>query len=220
MTITYAITVDDLLAFNIYSQSRRSILKRYFPIFGFFALIAMLPAILFGDFSNSIIALASLFFVILAIIYGMKHPRRVALFCASLVILYAGLVSFFSDIDLVPLFFEILPITLPLCFINVWNFYWRRMIKSFYTGRTDMVGEHTLTIDENGLHLKSEQSEGSHTWRVVEAIEQSEKYLFIFLGKLSAHVIPKSSFNSPNAARVFYEKSFSLWKGTDVDKQV
>lgn len=58
----------------------------------------------------------------------------------------------------------------------------------------DVIGNHILAIDKDGVTEISDVSESHIAWRGVEKIEENDKYVFLYIGSLIAHIIPKRAF--------------------------
>ncbi len=209
MTIQYSVNLEDILAFNIYHQTSWPIIKRNLLLSGvieFFFLIQLL-------LSREIFVLVSMIiiaFMAVGMTYGLRYPKRVTIICGVLLLLLVALL-YFPDRDIHAVISSF-PLVIPLFITASWSWVLRKwFIKSFYRGKNDMVGLHEMTIDEYGIHAKCQQSESRHSWALVEKIEQNDKYFFIFLGKLKAHVIPKVAFGKIDEANVFYKKANEFW---------
>jgi len=67
-----------------------------------------------------------------------------------------------------------------------------------------MLGKHTLSLSERGLHSSSEVDESSMSWFGVERIEQDDQCIYLFIGATAAHVIPKRAFANAEQATEFH----------------
>ncbi|MFC0213952.1 YcxB family protein [Paenibacillus chartarius] len=59
-----------------------------------------------------------------------------------------------------------------------------------------IVGEQELEVTEKGLVWKNEATEGLTQWSGIEGVEQNKEYVFIFINKIMAHIVPKRTFES------------------------
>jgi hypothetical protein len=66
-------------------------------------------------------------------------------------------------------------------------------------------GKRRLTIDAQGLFEKSEVGETRLRWDGVERVVETADYIFIYVTTVSAHVIPKKSFQDKEQALEFYQ---------------
>jgi len=57
----------------------------------------------------------------------------------------------------------------------------------------EMLGLRSIEIQDDGIHFKSQASEGKTYWNGLTKVEEDEKYAFIFTGSVKAHVIRKES---------------------------
>jgi hypothetical protein len=215
MTIQYTITLEDLIAFNNYVSAKSPHLKGYLLIWS----ISLLPIILVNYKNEILSTLFEIGFITIGgigIVLASRYHNKILIkngIILSLVVvsIIMGSVTYGSP--------SILPVILvPLLFTGLSALISRRINKYYYSGKNDMIGLQTLTIDEDGIHGKSEYSEARYKWSIVDSIEQNEKYIFIFLGKLKAYNIPKTAFTSLNQAGAFYKKAVELWQAESSSK--
>ena len=103
----------------------------------------------------------------------------------------------------------------------IWGYplyYWwaiKRNHRRIYSNRENsgVIGSHFLAIEPKGVSEKSAVGESTTNWIGVERIEQDEKYLFIYIGPLQAHIIPKRAFASGQEADEFFELAQSYRLG-------
>lgn len=77
-----------------------------------------------------------------------------------------------------------------------------------------VLGEHAIEINEKGVRETTAVNDGFQSWEGIQNIEQDKDYIYIFLGSMLAHIIPKRAFSSPEAASAFYNQSVDFWKKT------
>src|SRR5215204_1031068 len=53
-----------------------------------------------------------------------------------------------------------------------------------------------MEIDERGLSVRTEMGESRLAWGAVERVEQTDAHIFIQLGSLTGHAVPKWAFES------------------------
>jgi hypothetical protein len=66
-----------------------------------------------------------------------------------------------------------------------------------------VLGNHILAIDSEGVLEISDVGESRTMWSGIEKIEENDQYVFIYVGALQAHIIPKRAFMSENEAARF-----------------
>ena len=54
------------------------------------------------------------------------------------------------------------------------------------------VGTHQLSFNDIGVTEESENTRGTTTWKNIERIESTPDYTFVYVGPVSAYVIPRS----------------------------
>ena len=68
-----------------------------------------------------------------------------------------------------------------------------------------LIGEHTMVIDPEGVTERSVVGESKTTWSGIEKIVHDDKYIYLYIGSLQAHVIPKRAFQNPDDAETFLQ---------------
>ena len=62
--------------------------------------------------------------------------------------------------------------------------------------RSDMspsaLGYHVLTVDEAGVTERTTLGSSHRTWAGIERVEETPTHLFIYIGRQSAFIVPKS----------------------------
>ena len=208
MTIKYTTTVEDLLAFNVYVWTSWNAIKRNLLLLGIVELILLIQLLLNRD-AFLLVPIIAIPLMSIGITYGMRYPKRVAIIFGSIIIIFA---SFFylSFKDIHEVASRLPPIALPLLIMGSWGLISQKWIKYCYSGKNYMVGLHEMIIDEKGMYTKCLESESRYSWALVQRIEQNEKYIFIFLSKISAHVIPKRDIGTKDDIDIFYKKIIEL----------
>ena len=59
----------------------------------------------------------------------------------------------------------------------------------------EIIGEKTYILSDDGLKEISKNGESFIKWIGVKSLEENENYVFIFIDKIMAHVIPKRYFS-------------------------
>ena len=71
--------------------------------------------------------------------------------------------------------------------------------------------EHTIEISPEWLSEKTQVNESKVAWSTMKSLEEDPEYLFLFVDRLVAHVIPKCAFSSPHEAEVFLNTARRYW---------
>lgn len=90
----------------------------------------------------------------------------------------------------------------------------RRVIK-VARQRPGLFCEHTIGITPEWLFEKTRINENKVAWTTLKSIEEDSEYLFLFLDKLVAHVIPKRAFSSPHEVEAFLNMTRQYWKASE-----
>ncbi len=94
---------------------------------------------------------------------------------------------------------------------TLWNL--KRKMMKFPAGK--FLGETTLEIDDTGITVQNNVSEGHHLWRAVFAVAEDPRYIFIYTEKNSSLVIPKRAFPDASAAKQFYDMAVRNWRAVE-----
>ena len=87
----------------------------------------------------------------------------------------------------------------------------RRMKHLFSDGRNVTIfGAHHMKLLEDHLEIQTEHSVSQIKWTGIEKVEQSDDYIYIYVSSLTAHIIHKRFFASPQHAQAFYELAHRL----------
>lgn len=82
----------------------------------------------------------------------------------------------------------------------------RRTRKLLREGRNALLQcSYRMEIGERGLSVSSELGESRLSWDAVEAVDETEAHIFIRLGSMAGHAVPKWAFESDGRAREFFE---------------
>ncbi|QDU94371.1 YcxB family protein [Lignipirellula cremea] len=70
-----------------------------------------------------------------------------------------------------------------------------RQVRRLYKegNNKSIFGQHEIQIDNNGLSKRTAFNESRQSWQGVERIVETDRYVFIYVASLMAHVIPKQS---------------------------
>ena len=78
-------------------------------------------------------------------------------------------------------------------------------------GRNELLQQaHRMSLEETGIKVRSELGESRLAWSAVERVEETETHIYIYIGALTAHVIPKWAFNTRREAEDFFDAARSF----------
>ena len=76
------------------------------------------------------------------------------------------------------------------------------------------IGNHIIAIDAEGVTEISDVGESHVAWSGIEKIEENENYLFLYVGSLQAHIIPKQAFLNEGEAAEFLKLAQDYQSGS------
>jgi hypothetical protein len=62
-----------------------------------------------------------------------------------------------------------------------------------------------MEIDERWLSVKSEPGESRLSWDAVERVDETDAHIFIRIGSMTGHAVPKWAFETDGRAREFFD---------------
>jgi hypothetical protein len=78
----------------------------------------------------------------------------------------------------------------------------KRLIRMLDEGKTDtIIGEHDMTISEEGITDKTEQSETKY--KKIEKIIETKKHLFLYVNSVGGYIIPITAFGNEEEKKAF-----------------
>ncbi len=80
------------------------------------------------------------------------------------------------------------------------------------TTNSDVLGEHIIVIEGNGLLEKTKVDESIYEWKNFLRIKQNREYILLYFKNNSVHIIPKSVFSDNKSAETFCSHAIDLWK--------
>ncbi len=86
-----------------------------------------------------------------------------------------------------------------------------RMTKT-YRQRPGVFARHTYQISPEWLSQLTPVSESKNAWASLFSLEEDESYLYYFLTKSTAYIIPKRAFTSYGEAQAFLNMSRHYWE--------
>lgn len=97
----------------------------------------------------------------------------------------------------------------------LWVFYYpkfaqkrmkKQILKMLFEGENkDFLAVKELTLENNGLHIKSQFSESSVLWQSFGKLAVNKSHIFIYNGAASAYIIPRRAFSSEEAYNFFLQ---------------
>jgi len=93
------------------------------------------------------------------------------------------------------------------------------LIKLSYNENQNLLKKKEVRIDERGIREFSDVVDSFAAWQGVDRIEKTKEYLFVYIDKRQAFIIPLRNFPSPQAATTFCENAVSYWEAAK-DKPV
>jgi len=91
--------------------------------------------------------------------------------------------------------------------------YLAQRLKSIHRVRRTpgLVGAHELRITPEGLHGKSDGHPESHvTWSHIDRVVETEAWLYLFINRVSAVIVPQSAFATA-AERTAFSSAAQRW---------
>ncbi|GAA0359443.1 YcxB family protein [Bacillus horti] len=82
----------------------------------------------------------------------------------------------------------------------------KHRIMSLVEGSKGLLGEHTFEINETGFKESTEVNQSEYSWDGVSSIEQDKHNIYLFIGKVQVHIIPKKSFSTKEEGKQFFQK--------------
>jgi hypothetical protein len=77
-----------------------------------------------------------------------------------------------------------------------------------------LLGQHDIEIRSDGIHERTDVNDSRQSWAAVERVAESDRYIFIYIGPMLAHIIPKAAFASAEEAASFFSQARSFHLGT------
>ncbi len=144
-----------------------------------------------------------------ALISRYKRSGLIVVFIV--VVLFVTLLNYNQPFNILKIIFE------SLLFIFMWvmlmlvlYFLLRLISKITSETKSIMLGEQVYHFDESGLKKVSEKNVSETKWSGVLSIEENKKYILIFVGKTTAYIIPKRTFDNKEKMASFVESIKTL----------
>lgn len=71
----------------------------------------------------------------------------------------------------------------------------------------------TLILSPEAIHTKNPLEEITRKWAVVERMEGTDDYFYIFISSISAYIIPRRVFASDDDYQEFVDTAHKYWRG-------
>jgi hypothetical protein len=82
--------------------------------------------------------------------------------------------------------------------------YRQKSLKTIKEGRNkDLVGDCTVSIDETSITSTTNRGDFHEFWTTVQRIEETDTYTYIFVSDVSAFIIPRRVFSTPDDYQTF-----------------
>jgi hypothetical protein len=138
----------------------------------------------------------------------MKNFRKI------IILIAIGLGLFFTltgEKDLMSIVLNLFPIVL---FILI---YWllTKMNLSFFTKKimsgsdnSSMYGNRTMIFTEDGIEVKTAESNSSLKWSMVKRLGETSDYFFLYISAVSAYIVPKKKIATTEIEnlKILFEK--------------
>ena len=72
-----------------------------------------------------------------------------------------------------------------------------------FDSKPGILGEHTIEISPEGLFEMTSVNESKHYWCGIRNVYSTDSYIFVFINKSVAHIIPKRAFKSNEESQNF-----------------
>lgn len=80
----------------------------------------------------------------------------------------------------------------PKYFISVTK---RRIIKMINEGdNSSIYGMQSITLTDTGIEQESHTGESRTAWHAIERIDETEEYIYIYIGTMNAYLVPNRAF--------------------------
>jgi hypothetical protein len=95
-----------------------------------------------------------------------------------------------------------------IVFSAFYQYFYRKQVISnarASTGSSGSTGRKTLTLDSTGLTEVAEGATMSHTWSAIEDVAETGSAVYFYNTPVSAYVVPKRAFATPEAVAAFLQ---------------
>lgn len=81
----------------------------------------------------------------------------------------------------------------------------KKRLAKIATQRPGLLCEHIVSISPEWLAERTFVNDTKVAWSTLHTIEEDHNYLFLFLSKNAAYIVPKRAFTGPNEAQAFLD---------------
>jgi hypothetical protein len=82
----------------------------------------------------------------------------------------------------------------------------KRLQKIINEGKNlSLFGERTISLNEDGIVESSKAGESKTNWSVVERVDETGKYIFIYVSSVNAYIVPTRAFADLNQKKEFVD---------------
>ena len=98
------------------------------------------------------------------------------------------------------------------------NYLVRREAKRLPAKDGSLLATNTVRIDEEGFQERSAIGEAKWKWSGIREILENQNYIYLFVDKHMAFIIPKGAFPDSDTARAFIDSARSHWQSARANK--
>ena len=146
-----------------------------------------------------------------------KHRLKSMNFAAILSVIFAALIYYIDTLDTVLIWAAMSVVWLRYVPIQHKRRYLKNMIKTYQEDEhKQFFGNHSITIDENGITDKIENGINQTSWDKIEHIEEIDSHLFVFVESSLAFCIPKEQLSKSECED--FIKKLKEFRGLDENR--
>ena len=99
-----------------------------------------------------------------------------------------------------------------IVFFTIYKFFMKSSKFSYVLPEGNFLRPKTTTIDEVGITEETELGMSHTKWQGVLRIENAKAVILLYVDRMSAYVVPKKGFATPDEAEAFYKQSVTFWE--------
>lgn len=97
----------------------------------------------------------------------------------------------------------------------------KRLKKILNEGKTEgLYQKRNIEVTEDGISQSSESGYSKIKWRDLESIDNMKEYIYVFDTSLSAFIIPKRVFKTPDEEKLFIDQTNTYFNAQSASKTV
>lgn len=77
--------------------------------------------------------------------------------------------------------------------------------------RSGLICRHSMALGPKWLSEKTEVNETKARWDTIEQVVEDAQYIYIFVSKTNAYIVPKRAFHYPAEAQAFVDTAKNFW---------